>query len=53
MTSKRSDYATGVILLIAAALTYSTAGIFTKGVVAEAWASSVQWGRPPSFPPSS
>lgn len=38
MTSKRSDYATGVILLIAAALTYSTAGIFTKGVVAGAWA---------------
>lgn len=38
MTSKRSDYATGVILLIAAAVTYSTAGIFTKGVVAGAWA---------------
>lgn len=34
----RSRYATGVLLLIAAALTYSTAGIFTKGVVAGAWA---------------
>lgn len=39
MTSKaRSDYTVGVLLLVAAAVTYSTAGIFTKGVVAGAWA---------------
>lgn len=39
MTSrKRSEYSTGVLLLVAAAITYSTAGIFTKGVVAGAWA---------------
>ena len=38
MPQVRSDYATGVILLVAAAITYSTAGIFTKGVVAGAWA---------------
>ncbi len=34
----RSEYAVGVMLLVAAAITYSTAGIFTKGVVAGAWA---------------
>lgn len=34
----RSRYATGVLLLIAAAITYSTAGLFTKGVAAGAWA---------------
>jgi len=33
-----SDYAIGVSLLLASALTYSTAGIFTKGVEAGAWA---------------
>ncbi len=33
-----SDYSIGVLLLLAAAITYSTAGIFTKGVVAGAWA---------------
>ena len=39
MTSKtRSEYAIGIMLLVAAAVTYSTAGIFTKGVVAGAWA---------------
>ena len=39
MTSKtRSEYATGIMLLVAAAVAYSTAGIFTKGVVAGAWA---------------
>ncbi|MEM9062784.1 MAG: DMT family transporter [Pseudomonadota bacterium] len=38
MSQLRSEYAIGVMLLIAAALTYSTAGIFTKGVVASAWA---------------
>lgn len=34
----RSDYATGVALLVIAAVTYSTAGLFTKGVLAGAWA---------------
>jgi len=34
----RSEYSIGVILLVAAAITYSTAGIFTKGVEAGAWA---------------
>jgi len=34
----RSHYAIGVGLLIAAAVTYSTAGLFTKGVIAGAWA---------------
>ncbi|WP_052249466.1 DMT family transporter [Tateyamaria sp. ANG-S1] len=34
----RSDYAVGVILLIASAVTFSTTGIFTKGVEAAAWA---------------
>ena len=39
MTSKtRSEYTIGIILLVAAAVTFSTAGIFTKGVVAGAWA---------------
>lgn len=33
----RSDYAFGVALLVAAATAYSTAGLFTKGVVAGAW----------------
>ena len=35
---RRSQYSIGVLLLIASAVTYSTAGIFTKGVVAGAWA---------------
>ncbi len=34
----RSQYSMGVLLLLAAAVTYSTAGIFTKGVTAGAWA---------------
>lgn len=34
----RSEYAAGVILVLAAAIAYSTAGLFTKGVVAGAWA---------------
>ncbi len=38
----RSQYSVGVLLLIAAALTYSTAGLFTKGVVAGAW-SVIFW----------
>lgn len=38
----RSRYSVGVLLLIAAAVTYSTAGIFTKGVVAGAW-SVIFW----------
>ncbi len=33
-----SQYSIGVLLLISAAVTYSTAGLFTKGVVAGAWA---------------
>lgn len=32
------QYSIGVLLLISAAVTYSTAGLFTKGVVAGAWA---------------
>ena len=39
MTSNtRSEYTIGIMLLVAAAVTCSTAGIFTKGVVAGAWA---------------
>ncbi len=39
MISKmRTEYAIGIMLLVAAAVTYSTAGIFTKGVIAGAWA---------------
>lgn len=34
----RSDYTIGVLLVLTAAVTYSTAGLFTKGVVAGAWA---------------
>lgn len=34
----RSSYAAGVVLLIASAVTFSTTGIFTKGVEAAAWA---------------
>lgn len=33
-----SQYSIGVLLLISAAVTYSTAGLFTKGVMAGAWA---------------
>ncbi|MEL7012093.1 MAG: DMT family transporter [Pseudomonadota bacterium] len=33
-----SDYTIGVVLLLASALTFSTAGLFTKGVIAGAWA---------------
>ncbi len=43
MTSaKRSQYHIGVLLLVTAAVTYSTAGIFTKGVAAGAW-SVIFW----------
>ncbi len=35
--SLRSDYALGVVLVFAAAVAYSTAGLFTKGVTAGAW----------------
>jgi len=38
MRAQRSAYAVGVTLLVTAAVTYSTAGLFTKGVVASAWA---------------
>ena len=39
MTPKtRSGFAIGIMLLVVAAVTYSTAGIFTKGVVAGPWA---------------
>jgi len=38
----RTQYSVGVLLLIAAAVTYSTAGLFTKGVVAGAW-SVIFW----------
>ena len=38
MHATRSDYSIGVLLLLASALTFSTAGRFTKGVVAGAWA---------------
>lgn len=37
-TTTRSQYSIGVLLVVAAAVTYSTAGLFTKGVVAGAWA---------------
>ena len=33
----RSDYSLGVLLVVTAAVTYSTAGLFTKGVEAGAW----------------
>lgn len=36
--TSQTDYAIGVALLLAAAITYSTAGLFTKGVVAGALA---------------
>ncbi len=38
MQATRSDYSLGVLLLLTSALTFSTAGLFTKGVVAGAWA---------------
>lgn len=38
----RSDYYTGVVLVVIAAITYSTAGLFTKGVEAGAW-SVIFW----------
>jgi len=38
----RSEYSIGVALLVVAAVTYSTAGIFTKGVEAAAW-SVIFW----------
>jgi len=33
----RSDYYVGVVLVVTSAVTYSTAGVFTKGVAAGAW----------------
>lgn len=33
----RSEYSIGVVLVVAAAITYSTAGLFTKGVEAGSW----------------
>ena len=42
MSEKRTEYFVGVILLIVAAVTYSTAGLFTKSVVAGAW-SVIFW----------
>ena len=36
--SPRSDYAVGVLLLIASAVAFSSTGIFAKGVEAAAWA---------------
>ncbi|MEM6588146.1 MAG: DMT family transporter [Pseudomonadota bacterium] len=38
MQATRSDYSVGVLLLLVSALTFSSAGLFTKGVVAGAWA---------------
>ncbi|MEO0773709.1 MAG: DMT family transporter [Pseudomonadota bacterium] len=38
MQAIRSEYSLGVALLLASALTFSTAGLFTKGVIAGAWA---------------
>ncbi|MEM7734056.1 MAG: DMT family transporter [Pseudomonadota bacterium] len=38
MQATRSDYSLGILLLLTSALTFSTAGLFTKGVVAGAWA---------------
>jgi drug/metabolite transporter (DMT)-like permease len=40
--TKRSQYSLGILLLVAAAITYSTAGLFTKGVIASAW-SVIFW----------
>jgi hypothetical protein len=33
----QSEYYIGVILLVISAITYSTAGLFTKGVEAGSW----------------
>ena len=38
MKAATSDYGIGVALLLASALTFSSAGLFTKGVIAGAWA---------------
>lgn len=37
IAAQRSEYMVGVALVLVAAITYSTAGLFTKGVVAGAW----------------
>ncbi|MEM0987278.1 MAG: EamA family transporter [Pseudomonadota bacterium] len=37
-TALQGQYALGVALVVTAAVTYSTAGLFTKGVIAGAWA---------------
>jgi len=42
MFNSRSEYQLGIIFLVASAITYSTAGIFTKGVEAGAW-SVIFW----------
>ena len=38
LSRQRSDYAFGVLLLLTSAVTFSSAGVFTKGVEAAAWA---------------
>ena len=42
MLGNRTEYSVGIILVLVAAVTYSTAGLFTKGVVAGAW-SVIFW----------
>jgi len=42
LSVERTEYSIGVLLLIIAAVTYSTAGLFTKGVIAGAW-SVIFW----------
>ncbi len=37
ISSTQSEYPVGVVLLVTAAVTYSTAGLFTKGVEAGSW----------------
>ena len=38
LASLRSDYAFGVILVVAPAVAFSSTGVFAKGVEAAAWA---------------
>lgn len=42
MLNYRSEFSVGVILLVVAAVTFSTAGIFTKAVEAGVW-SVIFW----------
>lgn len=37
LSTPRSDYITGTLLVVISAITFSTAGLFTKGVEAGAW----------------